>query len=194
MKQRRRRRKRPTGQELDGELLARLRKEQGWTQEKFAEESGVPAKTIQRAERGESISLRNIGLLADTLGYPAVRLLNNPTREPHRKVDSQETAEQPGGGTKPATVGSGSHDADAKPSEAPAKESSGHEHSGPDSREQEITQAKMILFSKQIDVFQRFVSAAYRTRNAARAIRDELAATGRPRINPELVDSLQRRP
>lgn len=51
-----------------GERVRQLRKEQGYSQERFANEAGLDRTYIGGIERGErNVSLRNIGIIADAL-------------------------------------------------------------------------------------------------------------------------------
>ncbi|WP_032800561.1 helix-turn-helix domain-containing protein, partial [Streptococcus sobrinus] len=48
-------------------LVANLRKQKGWTQERLAEKAGLSVRTIQRIERGDDSSLETLGLVANAL-------------------------------------------------------------------------------------------------------------------------------
>lgn len=50
-----------------GKLMASLRKMKGYTQEKLAEASGIPSRTIERLESGENITIDVLLLLMKTL-------------------------------------------------------------------------------------------------------------------------------
>lgn len=59
-----------------GRHLAGLRKKYNWAQDKLALESGLARSYLSGVERGKrNISLRNICILADTLGLPPHELL-----------------------------------------------------------------------------------------------------------------------
>ncbi len=58
-----------------GNILVTNRNEQNLTQEKLAAMSGVPVRTLQRAERGDGISQENLDLVAMKLGTDAATLL-----------------------------------------------------------------------------------------------------------------------
>ena len=59
-----------------GRHLAGLRKKYNWAQDKLALESGLARLYLSGVERGKrNISLRNICILADTLGLPPHELL-----------------------------------------------------------------------------------------------------------------------
>ncbi|MFZ5497278.1 MAG: helix-turn-helix domain-containing protein [Verrucomicrobiota bacterium] len=58
-----------------GCVLASQRGALNFTQEKFAANSGVPLRTIQRAERGDGIGQENLEALAGTLGTTGAALL-----------------------------------------------------------------------------------------------------------------------
>lgn len=60
-----------------GRHLAGLRKKYNWAQDKLALESGLARSYLSGVERGKrNISLRNICILADTLGVPPNELLS----------------------------------------------------------------------------------------------------------------------
>ncbi|AJE98554.1 helix-turn-helix domain-containing protein [Pandoraea apista] len=60
-----------------GRHLAGLRKKYNWAQDKLALESGLARSYLSGVERGKrNISLRNICILADTLGLPPHELLS----------------------------------------------------------------------------------------------------------------------
>ncbi|GAB3627719.1 transcriptional regulator [Pandoraea terrae] len=60
-----------------GRHLAGLRKKYNWAQDKLALESGLARSYLSGVERGKrNISLRNICILADTLGVPPHELLS----------------------------------------------------------------------------------------------------------------------
>ncbi|WP_255264790.1 helix-turn-helix domain-containing protein [Streptococcus sobrinus] len=48
-------------------LVANLRKQKGWTQERLAEKAGLSVRTIQRIERGDDSSLETLGPVANAL-------------------------------------------------------------------------------------------------------------------------------
>jgi transcriptional regulator with XRE-family HTH domain len=58
-----------------GRVLCKKRKEKNWTQEHLAGASGVPLRSIQRAEKGEGIGKENLSCLANVLGIDVQDLL-----------------------------------------------------------------------------------------------------------------------
>ena len=67
-------------------LVATLRKQRGWTQERLAEETGLSVRTIQRIERGDDSSLETLGLVANALEVSIKELFKSSD-------DSQKMAE-----------------------------------------------------------------------------------------------------
>lgn len=55
-------------------LIAELRKKQGWTQERLAENCGLSVRTIQRLESGEDASLESLRLVANALNVKVSEL------------------------------------------------------------------------------------------------------------------------
>lgn len=58
-------------------IVARLRKQRGWTQERLAEETGLSVRTIQRIEKGDDSSLETLGLVANALDISVNELFND---------------------------------------------------------------------------------------------------------------------
>ncbi|WP_241154266.1 helix-turn-helix domain-containing protein [Streptococcus tangpeifui] len=58
-------------------IVARLRKQKGWTQERLAEETGLSVRTIQRIEKGDDSSLETLGLVANALNISVNELFND---------------------------------------------------------------------------------------------------------------------
>lgn len=58
----------------NGALIKARRIELGWTQARFAEESGVGERTIQKAEKGEKIDIPILTLIATCLSVPFSKL------------------------------------------------------------------------------------------------------------------------
>jgi transcriptional regulator with XRE-family HTH domain len=59
-----------------GATIRELRKARGWTQEEFAERAGLDRTHLYRIENGkQSMTLRTLQTLAETLDVPVVRLL-----------------------------------------------------------------------------------------------------------------------
>lgn len=65
----------PEDRQALGKALVAKRAEQNLTQEKLAAISGIPIRTLQRAEHGDGISQENLDLLALKLGTEAASLL-----------------------------------------------------------------------------------------------------------------------
>ncbi|MDF2235664.1 helix-turn-helix transcriptional regulator [Albimonas sp. CAU 1670] len=59
---------------LDGEKLRRIRQSKGISQEKLALMASVNKRTIQRAERGESVAVETAAFIAEAIGVPAASL------------------------------------------------------------------------------------------------------------------------
>lgn len=51
----------------NGELIASLRQQRGWTQRELAQQSGYSERLVSKAEAGQSISARTVSDLAETL-------------------------------------------------------------------------------------------------------------------------------
>jgi len=59
-----------------GERIAKLRKAKGFTQDQFAEATGLNRTHLYRLETGQqSMTLRTLKLVADALGVHATQLL-----------------------------------------------------------------------------------------------------------------------
>ncbi|MFC2401231.1 MAG: helix-turn-helix domain-containing protein [Streptococcus sobrinus] len=66
-------------------LVANLRKQKGWTQERLAEKAGLSVRTIQRIERGDDSSLETLGLVANALDVSIKELFQ--ADEPSPKME-----------------------------------------------------------------------------------------------------------
>jgi transcriptional regulator with XRE-family HTH domain len=63
-------------QSVVGERIAKLRKAKGFTQDQFAEATGLNRTHLYRLETGQqSMTLRTLKLVADALGVRATQLL-----------------------------------------------------------------------------------------------------------------------
>jgi transcriptional regulator with XRE-family HTH domain len=67
-------------------LIQKLRLQRGWSQEQVAQLSGVSVRTIQRLERGQSVSIETLKALGaafevdfSTLKEPTMNTSVNPT-------------------------------------------------------------------------------------------------------------------
>ena len=61
-----------------GERIRELRKDCGWSQEEFAAECGLDRSYIGGVERGvRNVALRNIEVIADTLGVSISKLMDS---------------------------------------------------------------------------------------------------------------------
>jgi transcriptional regulator with XRE-family HTH domain len=60
-----------------GRVLCKKRKEKNWTQEHLAGASGVPLRSVQRAEKGEGIGKENLSSLANAFGIDVRGLLRD---------------------------------------------------------------------------------------------------------------------
>ena len=64
-------------QERFGQTVRALRMEKGWSQDVFADRSGIHRADIGAIERGErNVTLRTIRIIADTLGVKIADLLH----------------------------------------------------------------------------------------------------------------------
>jgi transcriptional regulator with XRE-family HTH domain len=63
-------------QSVVGERIAKLRKAKGFTQDQFAEATGLNRTHLYRLETGQqSMTLKTLKLIADALGVRATQLL-----------------------------------------------------------------------------------------------------------------------
>jgi transcriptional regulator with XRE-family HTH domain len=67
----------------NGARLRELREAKHWTQEQVAEISGVATRTIQRAERGESLDANSLSVLAKTFDVELADLVAEETPKTH---------------------------------------------------------------------------------------------------------------
>lgn len=72
-----------------GANIRRVREAKPWTQEQLAAAAGVDARTVQRAERGESISAESLLAIAGALDVPTEMLRLDP-EEVMREVKESE--------------------------------------------------------------------------------------------------------
>jgi transcriptional regulator with XRE-family HTH domain len=63
-------------QAIVGERIAKLRKQKGFTQDQFAEATGLNRTHLYRLETGQqSMTLKTLKIIADALGIRATQLL-----------------------------------------------------------------------------------------------------------------------
>ncbi|RIJ52166.1 XRE family transcriptional regulator [Clavibacter lycopersici] len=62
---------------MNGTRVAELRREQGWTQDRLAEASGITVRSVQRLEAGDDASLETLSLVARAFDVPVRELFTS---------------------------------------------------------------------------------------------------------------------
>lgn len=75
-------------------MIAELRKNKGWTQERLAEECGISVRTIQRLESGEEGSLETLRIIAEVLDVSVGDLFETMDSSTKEKEIEEFTLEQ----------------------------------------------------------------------------------------------------
>jgi len=78
----------------DGSEIKRLRVEQGWSQADLAEKADCSARTVRKGERGQSIDLATLRLIADAFGVDCASLLDGRQERELVSVPEPKPAQQ----------------------------------------------------------------------------------------------------
>lgn len=78
-------------------IIRKLRLKRGWSQEQFAEMSGLSVRTIQRSERGQSISVESLKALAAVFEIDVTKLTEDADMT--NSTDEISTEEKKGNAT-----------------------------------------------------------------------------------------------
>jgi transcriptional regulator with XRE-family HTH domain len=61
-----------------GARVAEIRRENGWTQQDFADRLRMEPQSVQRIERGTNLTIRSLVRIARILGVPMITLFEPP--------------------------------------------------------------------------------------------------------------------